>query len=288
MSRGATLTVLGLYNHDDGLFSEMAYPEGFSDDDKQTVVGNILSECAELEILYPDYETCKTMIRLWSKINLSVWNRIFSVSQLSYNPIENYNRTEQETITGDLRETHSGNDVNRLSGQDVQATTGSDTITNNGEETNTQSGNDTTNGIRRNSQTHSGTDSTTNSVTTYDSSTLQTHDKSDTLHGHEIVDNETDSNSIAYGKIEEKEATNTETMTHGKTDTLTHGRTETITHGEQITHDNETVRESHISGNIGVTTSQQMIEQEIEISAKLNVMQMIVESFKNRFCILVY
>lgn len=272
MSRGATLTVLGLYNYNSSLFSDMAYPEGFSDDDKQTVVGNILSECAELEILYPDYETCKTMIELWSKINLSVWNRIFSVSQLSYNPIENYNRTEQETITGDLRETHSGNDV--------QATTGSDTVTNNGEETNTQSGNDTTNGIRRNTQTNSGTDSITNSVTTYDTSTLQTHDKSDTIHGHKVEDSETDSNSIAYGKIEEKEVTNTETISHG--------RTETITHGEQITHDNETVRESHISGNIGVTTSQQMIEQEIEISAKLNVMQMIVESFKDRFCILVY
>lgn len=288
MSRGATLTVLGLYNNDNSLFSEMAYPEGFSDDDKQTVVGNILSECAELEILFPDYDTCKTMIGLWSKINLSVWNRIFSVSQLSYNPIENYNRTEQETITGDLREVHSGNDVNRLSGQDVQATTGSDTISNTGEETNTQSGTDSTQGIRKNTQTNSGTDSTTKSVTTYDSNTLQVQEKSDTLHGHKVEDSETSSDSVTYGKIEETEATNTETMTHGKTDTLTHGKTETFTHGEQIVHDNETVRESHISGNIGVTTSQQMIEQEIEISAKLNVMQMIVDSFKNRFCILVY
>ena len=54
MSRGMRLSVLGLYKADSGLFSEMVYPSGFNDDEKQTTVGNILAECAELECLFAD------------------------------------------------------------------------------------------------------------------------------------------------------------------------------------------------------------------------------------------
>ena len=110
MSRGMRFSVLGLYNYDSGLFSEMVYPSGFTDDEKQTVVGNILAECAELECLFPDPDTMRTMIGLWSKLNISVWNRIFTASKLEYNPIENYNRTEIETIEDDRTDSHSGTD----------------------------------------------------------------------------------------------------------------------------------------------------------------------------------
>lgn len=236
MSRGARLSVLGLYHMDDGLFSEMVYPSGFTLDDKQTVVGNILAECAELECLFPDADTLKTMIGLWSKLNIFVWNRIFSASQLEYNPIENYNRTEIETIDDEHSDTHSGNDVSRLSGVDSQSTS--------------------------NTETNSGTDTGTNKITAYDSNTLYTHDSSDVVHGHIVSDS-------------------------GSAST-TYGRTDTLTHGLVRSFDGEITRENHTTGNIGITTSQQMLEQEIEISAKLNVIKMIVESFKERFCLLVY
>ena len=240
MSRGMRLSVLGLYKADSGLFSEMVYPSGFSDDEKQTTVGNILAECAELECLFPDPDTMKTMIGLWSKLNISVWERIFTASQLEYNPIENYNRTELETISDDRTDTHSGNDVNRLSGTDTETTSGSNT------------------------QTNAGTDTQTNSITSYDSNTQYVHDTSSLQHGHTVTDNGSGSASTSYGK------------------------TETLTHGEQIVHEGDITRNNHTSGNIGVTTSQQMLEQEIEVSAKLNVIKMIVESFKERFCLLVY
>ena len=45
---------------------------------------------------------------------------------------------------------------------------------------------------------------------------------------------------------------------------------------------------SRIHGNIGVTTSQQMLESELELIPKLNVINTMIESFKNRFCLLVY
>ena len=220
MSRGTRLSVLGLYKYDSGLFSEMVYPSGFSSDEKQTVVQNILAECAELECLFPDADTMRSMIALWSKLNISVWERIFTASKLEYNPIENYNRTELETISDDHTDSHSGIDSSSASS----------------------------------STTNSGTDTNTNSMTSYDSNNYQYHDKSELTHRHVVTDSGTSS----------------------------------LTHGEVITHDGDITRNNHTSGNIGVTTSQQMLEQEIEVSAKLNVIKMIVDSFKERFCLLVY
>lgn len=47
-------------------------------------------------------------------------------------------------------------------------------------------------------------------------------------------------------------------------------------------------RNTHTSGNIGVTTTQEMIKQEMEIRPKLNIYNFIAEEFKQEFCIMVY
>lgn len=46
-------------------------------------------------------------------------------------------------------------------------------------------------------------------------------------------------------------------------------------------------RDGYAKGNIGVTTTQQMIEAQREV-VKFNVMDYIIDDFKGRFCILVY
>ena len=240
MSRGTLLSVTAMYSYNNSLFDNMVFPTQFTEDDKETTKGNILAECAELEVLFTDFDFLKDMIGLWSKLNIPVWQRIYSASLLEYNPIENYNRTEIETITDDKTETHSGNDTNRTSGSDAT----------------TSSGNST--------ETNSGTDTETNKNTAYDSNSAYVHDISDLAHGHTIG-----------------------TITSGG-NTTTYGKTDTLTHGEVIEHEGDITRENHTSGNIGITTSQQMLTQETEIAVKLNVMKMIVDSFKSRFCLLVY
>ena len=240
MSRGNRLSIVGLYNFNDHIFDMMRYPSGFTPIDRDTVVGNILSECAELELLFPDYDYMKDMIGLWSRLNLPTWERIYKASKLSYNPIENYNRLETEKITNDNTDTHSGNDVTSQSGTD------SNRFSSSGLESN------------------SGTDTNTNKITAYDSSSLYDHDKSTLEHGHKKIDDTTGSSAITYGKEE------------------------IFTHGEQIKREGTVTKENHTSGNIGVTTSQQMLEQEIEVSAKLNLFPIICDSFKERFCLLVY
>lgn len=52
--------------------------------------------------------------------------------------------------------------------------------------------------------------------------------------------------------------------------------------------DGETVHSGRVHGNIGVTTSQQMLKSEIDLVPQLNIINYIVHSFKMRFCILVY
>lgn len=304
MSRGATLSVLGLYNFDSSLFDEMTYPSGFTNDEKQTVVGNILMECAELEFLFPDFNAAKQAIGLWSRLNVAVWERIFTAANLEYNPIENYNRTELETIADDRTDTHSGNDVTRSSGVDSRALTSTKTETHSGSDSKqisstdseTNSGTDSRQLSSTGSETNSGTDTQTNKISGYDSGNLVDHDQNLLQHGHGVNTSSSGSDATTYGHMISKTGSGSDATTYGHviteggsgSDATTYGKTETLTHGEQIVHDGDITRNSHISGNIGVTTSQQMLEQEIEVSAKLNVMDMIVRAFKERFCILVY
>lgn len=52
--------------------------------------------------------------------------------------------------------------------------------------------------------------------------------------------------------------------------------------------DDDGEHKGHIYGNIGVTTSQQMVEAEMDIRMKYNIYQMISDSFKSTFCVMVY
>ena len=51
--------------------------------------------------------------------------------------------------------------------------------------------------------------------------------------------------------------------------------------------DRTETRTTHRTGNIGVTTTQQMLEQERQI-ADFNMISFIAQSFKQRFCLLIY
>ena len=55
MSNGAMLSVFGLYKYNNKLFDKMVFPDGFTDDQKETVIGNILIETANLECIFPDW-----------------------------------------------------------------------------------------------------------------------------------------------------------------------------------------------------------------------------------------
>ena len=237
---GANLSVLGLYEWDNSIFDLMQFPEGFSNDEKNTVIQNILAECAELEFLYPNPTVARNIIGIWSKKEVPYWYRVYSASKLEYNPIENYRRNEDETITDDKTEQHSGTDTGSQGGSDTQTTSSSG------------------------SSTESGTDTISNKISSYDSNLLLDHDSSATVYGHAV--NDTGSGSA----------------------TTQYNRTNSLQHGEKIEHDGTTTRNVLAYGNIGVTTSQDMLTQEMEVAKIINVIPIIIDSFINRFCLLVY
>lgn len=264
----ATMSIRGLYNADNTLFSEMSVCSEMTNEDKQTIVDNILIELAELEVIYSDPVFMRHAIGAWSWKEVPTWDRIYEAAMKEYNPIENYNRTEETTETGTNSKTQQS--------AGSEGHSGKDTITHSGTDTSTTSSTSTTTGT--DTDTNSGSDVLTNNREGFDSNTLVTTGTDTTQHGHVLTKainesvSESGSASVAHGqKIE-------------------NGYGENIATSENMSEsgNNSVTRKSHISGNIGVTTSQQMLEQELVVAPKLNVYNYIIESFKNRFCLEVW
>ena len=104
------LSVQGLYQYDNSIFADMAIPPEL---DRNTLIGNILLECAELEILYPDADFFKFAVKLWSEKEIERWNALYSTTQYDYNPTENYDRRETYTDITDSVGSSSYNGKNR-------------------------------------------------------------------------------------------------------------------------------------------------------------------------------
>lgn len=96
MARGQILSIIGLYNYDESLFDDMTIPDTI---DRDTLVNNILMECAELELLYPSWDMMKFAIDTWSAKRLHAWNRLSIVLYEDYDPFINIKRDEERTIT---------------------------------------------------------------------------------------------------------------------------------------------------------------------------------------------
>lgn len=117
----------------------------------------------------------------------------------------------------------------------------------------------------------------------------------DLTHGHVItmdvedttVNSVTGYNGSTYGDRDKQVFSNDDTETHSGIDntkaTNSGVDSTTVTHTGHDT----TTKKGRAWGNIGVTTTQQMIEAQREV-VKFNVMDYIIDDFKGRFCILVY
>lgn len=73
-------------------------------------------------------------------------------------------------------------------------------------------------------------------------------------------------NSSSFQDSDKVSGTSGNTRTLNTTETTTYNNVkDALTHGEQISHDDEEVTEHERSGNIGVTTSQQMAESDLQL-----------------------
>lgn len=125
MAQEGKISLIGLANWNSELFSEMNWPDPFDGDtpalDQDAFLYELMMQTAELEVIYPDPEFMQHAIGVWSHTRLDIWNRLWATTQYEYNPIENYDRTEDGTD----KDTHTGTDTNG----NTLTHTGTDTVT---------------------------------------------------------------------------------------------------------------------------------------------------------------
>ena len=228
----ATMSLLGLYKINSGLFLELELPEGIS---KDTVVDNLLMETAELEILYPNPYFMQAAIGTWSSKELPVWKKLYETTVLKYDPISNYDRSESWTENENTDK--EGN--SEIRGSVSTETEGNTTQNRNG----------------------SGSLNTSHYVSAYNETDFTPTAKDSETQNASSTTSQKDSSSVDSSESSSGNTSNSEKR-----------RTE---------------RNGEINGNTGFYTKQKMIEQEREV-AMFNVIDHIISSFKNRFCLLIY
>ena len=101
------ISIISLYNYDDTVLDPLAnnIPE---DMEAEPLKMELLSQCAEFEILYPDPDVFKEILSYWSSGMKSVWTRKALALAAEYNVTENYDRTEEWTDTGNSSSKSAG------------------------------------------------------------------------------------------------------------------------------------------------------------------------------------
>lgn len=171
-----------MYLFDNGLFDKLEVPTQIA---KQDVVDSILLECAEMPLIYTNWDVLQGAIGLLSRRRLHAWERMATALFEEYNPLHNFDRYEDSTDDENTASSGSADSVNTVNGYNGDAE----------------------------------------------------HDRQNTT-----------------GKSETKRGNK---------------------------------HNAHLYGNIGVTTSAQMLDGELEIR-KQDLISIIVREFKKNFCIMVY
>lgn len=110
------------------------------------------------------------------------------------------------------------------------------------------------------------------------------------IHNYDRTETATDTESGSSGHSGEISSTTTEktaafnAATYANKDQITNNQDSeaSAVYGKNVGHS------SRITGNIGVTTSQQMVSAELDLSEKLDIYQIITRDFKREFTLMVY
>ena len=353
------LTLIGMYNYDPTLFSNLSMPAGV---DTDIVRDEILIRSGEFEVLYSDPAFVKMLIGHWSKKHLRTFEKWFNALSIEYDPLNNYDRTEEYTDIrsgNGSRENTSGrkysdNSIDNDSGKiktsdlfnDISAGSssgsegangsisenetsagaenmiGSDEVATNKNSTSAGNSSGHTTGSTSPAQT---TNTKTTNVAAYDSGTLQTKeqttdaltlqvagsDSSDTASNTLTNEIESGNNDRDYSENKNHVDNRSHTETHDDNKTRSENHVDNISHtgdhteentatktgsrfglddqtSNEKSNNNETTQHrAHLFGNIGVTTSQQMLQSELDVQ-RFNLYEQIADIFVEEFCIMIY
>ena len=284
----AKMTLIGMYNYRNDIFSELVLPSGI---DADLFKQSLLMKGGEFEVLYPDPDFLKYSIKIWS----SKWFRTFSEwlrgTEQRWNPIYNYDRFEESRNENrkefDSKTTADYSDQRKVDLDDTRTADLTEKRTADLEDENikyltdkrTADLNEKT--VFDNADTTTQTDqmTTEHQVAAYDSSSYSPSSKDIVNNGQSTIDHTGDVTNATTG-TDINEHSGTDTMKHTGTDTTEHTGTDIMKHtgtdntarkgtlsdntGSEQTHD---IHEAHLYGNIGVTTSAAMLKEFYDVSS---------------------
>lgn len=242
---------------------------------KDTLLYSIVQTGGQFGVAYQDplffYDCCELF---WSKYQRT-FQKWFDAFEIEYNPLENYDRNEHTEFTPGITDTteHTGTDTETPSGVTIESHLGKDTETPSGQTTMTDE-------YQKNQ-----IETVETQVSGFDSSAYLPKEKvintPSGVNGTSGKDTTTHTTSYNQAKTENDYNSRVETS-------YNQAKTE-FEHGEVITNSKEGKDETdtHIHGNIGVTTSQQMLESELKVQA-WNIYTHISDLFCSEMLITVY
>lgn len=214
-----------LLDWDNDLFINFTLPEEIAaEETRDLIIDQILLDHGDAPLAYPDPNIMKYYIGVWSKRMGPLWLRYYNAIIAEYNPLENYDREEDRTVT---RDDETGNTRTLNTSTDVDGTI-----------------------------TTSGTETTENSVSAENVNVFEPDDRS----------------------VRTPNLTDTHDMATKDTGTIT----------DAGTFDGSEIEHSRIHGNIGVTTSQQMLISELDLVPRLDLIKYISDNYAAEFCLGVY
>lgn len=270
-------TITGLYSYDATLFDNLNLPNSL---DKDTAITEILMTCGLLELAYPDGDVLKKIINVWSFARKPDWQRMIDALYAEYNPIHNYDRTEDSTGSG----TSTGQKGTQSTGQFAETEHIDDENKRTEDTTETRTPNITSQRTDNLTETKNGGETTTHQNTAYNAGLTDT--------SKDILVRNGDSTSNTGTQTTTESGTETNRTVGTVTDDGDIDRTKSGSNSNTET-TNETGSQSstghlYARGNIGVTSTQQLIEQEVSIRYKFNIYEIIAREFKEKFCNLTY
>ena len=250
------ITMLGLYkwsaSDNVDLFELMNLPDGI---DKDTVVANIIQNSSEFEVMYPNPSYVHDSLLFWSKKWFWTFEKWIKAISIKYEPLYNYDRHEEWTDNN----THSDDDTlnsKRTGTADISGTSQGETVSHNEGTSNTFDELDSEVETKKSA---------------FDSSTYSPYD--------DVVTDSTDKINVTTsddGSITSSDSTTSRSNSSDDYDESRNNKGEF-----------ENVHKGYMYGNIGVTSSQDMLQQELDV-AMFNLYDRITDIFIQEYCIPVY
>lgn len=252
----AKITTVGLYKFDQTLFDDLTFPSGI---DKDIAVCQILNRSGDFECLYPDLDFYKNMISFWGKKHYRTFDKWIKALNIDFEPLYNYDRYE-EFIDEKLGTSATNNERTSNNAQQMANASSASTGTTGGRQS-------------VNAENISNTGETENKVSAFDASTYSPKD-------HQ----ETSSGQSTNGLMQENSSTDSTTS---GTSSTSSAETSSIRDSGGESRAEQTKHTAHLYGNIGVTTSAQLLREFLDVE-RFNIYEQIADLFVDEFCVMIY